>query len=295
MDLSKPEVQEYFTSRLNNLARCYEIDYRTDTIQNVADLETAIRNIEPKNETIRVYKNEGRYIITHQKIVDELILYFIPIGPTYQMPKKLGELTRRFLQELGAAFGLEPIIDKGSAEYTKNVIEDDPDAEKEHLDCIKEYFEGKVNNALREITAPLPTEQTDWNKILTKFRIRNDQEKKMIQTIRDGLEFLSCDNDIRSHGCYRNDFIREEDHEEIFGDTYIIEATEQMCFTWDREDEFTETMIQNMDCDIQSGACAEPFVTIEEIRPEGDTVLDDTFARGVDYIGKLIDQLETWN
>lgn len=298
--LARNEWKEYFEKRAQNYATQKGFTLETKTVNDTLSLTCLIKELSDKgHETIRLFLNENEPAslkLTHEKMDACLELFFIPIKPTYDdMNERLGEITRLFIRDLAEAFNLNNITDNGNFDYACDMIEEDADANKDDKDLqdmrllALSYKNGEIQNRLSEITDnKFKDGQKHFNpKELDDIVPSNESERKLIELLQEGYQYLDHNNNINLHGEIYNEYGDETDVQRLYDYGSLITIDDQIFITYDKDDAVTQFVFETIESTNQSGAYCESMITIDEIPAEGDVTLDPSFEEGLKFIDRL--------
>lgn len=275
--------------QFRNYARCYGITLEHDRLDTPDDLSTILNELKGKtDETIRIFLYDGDSIkLTHERYSQEISwqLLYIPLENTWKkMNKTLGSITRSFVKMLSVCTGIETIDKSGYFEMIADQYNEPGygDTDKDMLQIMSQFIEG--SEACKRLEEFNHIHECFSSKQLLDYKPQDDTERQLIDTMTEGMEFLDERYSLAAHSTFYNKFVDNNDFENntscgyiAFDDFFRISYTNEMSCL----------MQEYIESDWNCGLAVDEFITIDEIKPEGDTLLDLRFDRLFPFLVKL--------
>lgn len=203
----------------------------------------------------------------------EYNLYWFPVKFLETLPPELRRIAVTFLHRLSVSNGIPTMNGTDIAEYALDWIETDVD-DTDCEDCVKmqmlcdSYREGKAIEVLKEIENGDGI-YPDLEAAIDGYTPRNDKERLLIESIRDGEEFVRDGSPRIMRYAY-------DCHYETNPEFEPIRLDRQIMIIYDSRDTVTEYMI-----DILNSSAAEsyevPLCTTLDISPSTERlfIMDD--------------------
>lgn len=281
--------------RARNLARCLGFELDNNRLDEPRQLEPLLKELAQKSsETIRVFLyDDGSVKLTHQKYAEGINwdMNYIPLEPTWKgMDPALGEITRRFIKTLAENAGIDTIDNMGYFEMLADDFYENIEAEQQLDD------EDKYIRSLFLQGSPAMKRLEEYNAIkdpvtpqeIAAYVPKNEKEEKLRQVLLDGFPLLDEKFSLCAHSTIFNKFNDEHDYEEYTSSGFIAgEDLIRVSYSHEMSAAIQELIESDWNC----GLMVDEFINIEEIKPEGDTRLDESFNRFGPFLDRLISAL----
>lgn len=276
-----------------HLAADYGFKLTLKKITDTRDVNDLVNELAGKTgERIHVAWDGERVKLYHSKnLADNFTVYFLPIGPTYEMRPETGALARRLISNIVNVFDIGNITETGLFEQTEGMEEeaeeenDGEDQEESFLmSMIRDYKEGTISKRFSEVITekkPLTLEELDT------FIPKTTAEERLVEAMRTVLETLKFNKPFKDY-C---PLLYDHEYRTLFPecDMGFISIYDTFCIIWE-QDELFDCIMENLN---SYGDCQgiEPVCDIREITENGDQHLDPGPGPFFNCIGRFIDAL----
>lgn len=291
-----------------NYAREKGFKLEQNRLRNDEDMLALLKELSKKgNNHIKLLRDDDDghlYMETHMQANEDYTVYHIPIGPTYRMRKATGNLVRRFVRAFADQLHIPDMLNIPRFDYENEIFEeqvreqeltyhrtkDDQDkpenfCTKEWIDFHREYQEGgEPYERLMEFRHIKPLTEDE----LRRFKPANEAERRLAEYLERGFEIIRTGINLDNQ---RETLFMTETEMIQFQDSGIIDWEDLMFVCYERDD-MTDTLLENLNCDIQSGAVTENIVYGGRLPESGPLNFNEEVEDAIKYIDKLVDVLE---
>ena len=233
---------------------------------------------------------EGKLYFTLWKSHDwsEWTLYWFPIKFIVRLNSRLRRICITFMHEFIRSNGLDTIDNCCDAEMTlawirESAYECDGADEKEYIRIADSYESGAIREKLRRIETK--SYYKNLPRAVRTYEPANDYERKLIELMSEGLQFIGTDTPSIMH--YSYDPLDEEEP-----DVTPIGLDRQIRIIYDSRDRFTEMLEETFNCDQRETYTFSPISSLE-LSPESESLfkMDDYPDRFFRWADKFISHI----
>lgn len=173
-------------------------------------------------------------------------LYWFPVKFLEYLNPELKRITVTFLHDLMRSNDLNTMNDEEDTDYVleweeETAGEENPEERNELLKTIESYKNGRIYRLLERVRTK--KYYKNLPKKLAGYRTKNDFEKKLVDAMREGLEFISPERSIMQYAY--DPFFDEEP------DFIPMQLDRQIRFIYDIHDSITASMEEYFNNSIQ--------------------------------------------
>lgn len=216
---------------------------------------------------------------------------WFPVKFLQSLGTALRHLAVTFLHDLGRSNGIGTINDTDDVEYVFEWIEEclsnesDDRERRRKARLLESYRHGTIYRLLRRVERKRYCKNLEA--ALAAYPLQNERERQLVETMREGLQFIGDGKPSIMHYAYDPHYEREPDF-------LPLQLEQQIAFIYDVDDLITEYMAGNL-----SGCYQESYeiipATILTLSPQIDRLFEtddypDRFFRWADRFIALIHQ-----